>query len=242
MLIKNFYTIIFSIFIILFMTGCTNSFVKNYPDISDNFAETEQKQLSKLCEDGNVSEDDLYDKLISSLPDEKLTSIYKNIQDVGKVNITDCMSDENYINFTLEILLNRDGLPETSTTLIFNYSKPEEKLESIKDLQNGLWYGYSYCLLYSAIESNDDDSKALDIAGGLNNEEYIENKIYYSSNNTYYCPNQDGSYTIYFDLNDAIDAGYTSFTNYMDNEIKENEENLEELQDNLNTVRKYFGD
>lgn len=214
------------------LTGCSAPITDNYPEIENDFLESDYDQLKELSEGESIPYDELCQKYAESNLNKDTYKIIDNIKNIGSLSNIKCKktNDEFTISYDFEDEENKSTITLTTDTDSYSlknitFDTSNLKTFLIKDLINTL-------------EENEDNSSK--IYSSITRSNNIENKIYAKSSKYYYLPIENNEVRVYTSLSD-IDKSYQSITSYFDKKLEENEKDIKELEDIVEKTEEMYG-
>lgn len=204
------------------LTGCSAPITDNYPEIENDFLESDYNQLKELSEEESLSYDELCQKYVESNLNKDTYEIIDNIKNIGSLSNIKCKKtkDKFTVSYDFEDEENKSTITLTTDTDSYSLKNITFDTSNLKvfPIRN----------IIEMIEGNEDNARK--IYSSITSSSNIENKIYAKSSKYYYLPIENNEVRIYTSLSD-IDKSYQSTTSYFDKKIDENEKTIKELED-----------
>lgn len=214
------------------LTGCSAPITDNYPEIENDFLESDYDQLKELSEEESLSYDELCQKYVESNLNKDTYEIIDNIKNIGSLSNIKCKKtkDKFTVSYDFEDEENKSTITLTTDTDSYSLKNITFDTSNLKVfiIEN----------LINILEENEDNARK--IYSSITSSSNIENKIYAKSSKYYYLPIENNEVRIYTSLSD-IDKSYQSTTSYFDKKIDENEKTIKELEDIVEKTEEMYG-
>lgn len=214
------------------LTGCSAPITDNYPEIENDFLESDYDQLKELSEEESLSYDELCQKYVESNLNKDTYKIIDNIKNIGSLSNIKCKKtkDKFTVSYDFEDEENKSTITLTTDTDSYSLKNITFDTSNLK--------AYIIESLINTLEENEDNSSK--IYSSITSSNNIENKIYAKSSKYYYLPIENNEVRVYTSLSD-IDKSYQSTTSYFDKKIDENEKTIKELEDIVEKTEEMYG-
>lgn len=213
------------------LTGCSSSITETYPEVKNDFTQDDYKELKSLSNNGQLSYEELCYEFIKNNADNEVNRVINDLLSIGELSNLTCKKTEN--NFTFSYNFEIDG---GNTVITFITDIKEYKVKSIQFNSKDLKFTAKDDII--EIIEGDKDS-AYKINRVINNDSNIKNKIYAISKKYYYLPIENNEVRVFSSKYD-FDKSYKSSIDYWNNQIKENDEKINDLEESLNKTEELY--
>lgn len=211
----------------LSMVGCSDSITKTYPEIEEDFTKEDYKQLKELSKNESLSYEELCWEFVKANSDEETNRIIKDLSKISTLSNLDCKKTKNLIEFSCDI-----NIENNKTNIMIVTDVSDKSIKSISFNSKQLKFTQTDDIV-EIIEGNKDSG--YEVNRHINKDFNINNKIYINSGKFYYLPIENNEIRVFSSKSD-FDTSYQSDSSYWDNAIKENDEMIKDLEDNLDKV------
>ena len=237
---KKFLSILLCSLLVISLSGCSNKLLEVYPEIEQDFDKGDYDTLTELSEDYSLS----YDELRSSFASNKTTNVldqaFTLFSEEGEVFDLSSSSDEHTIYITFNFK-NTQSKSSVTSTIQCSLNKENNSIQSysFKYTDYDTWKGIGGTII-QGMEGFEEYRDGREIFNNLAEPDnaneskslYEKEKIFdYQNDHFFIC--KDNVITMY-SSRDLVPKGYTMYSVYMDNQIKQNRKDLDELEDQLN--------
>lgn len=239
---KKLLTIILFMFFALQLSGCSSDIAEKYPQVKEDFLESDYKELEKMSDNESLSYEELCQKYIEANTNKEFLKTIDEIKSFSEISNLKCKHTKEALDVSFKITFADDyiDLPEPlkpvenmSTVISFKFK--DNMINYFTYDSNRINYIQNQKIIASIDHGQEERSIVLSWDSKLN----IENKIYYHSNNYYYLPFESFENKIvnaYLKEGD-MPEGYVTSSYYWDKQLEENEKILDELQENLDGTK-----
>lgn len=209
----------------LCLVGCSESITKVYPEIQNNFIESDFKLLDELSEERTLSYKELCIKFLNLKLNDEAKTVFTNLYDQNE-DISIKRTDESML-IEFKYNINNTKLPCEISVENDDYKLIYASIDFKSAPNTTLGY------LSDVIDLIEEADVGFNIYSSMKRELYIDNNIYVTGPKFYYLPFDNNKQFVFYRNLFYIPKEYLSFSDYTDNKLKENQNKLDELKDNL---------